>query len=45
MAAVLLSADANEQRRRIRRSALVWMTVAGAFYVGFIVMMLVRATR
>jgi hypothetical protein len=45
MAAALMAADANEQRRRIRRSALVWMTVAAAFYIGFIVMMLVRASR
>jgi predicted nucleic acid-binding Zn ribbon protein len=45
MAAALMAADGNEQRRRIRRSALVWMAVAAAFYVGFIVMMLVRASR
>jgi multidrug resistance efflux pump len=43
MAAVM--ADPREQRRRIRRSALVWMAIAAAFYFGFIVLMLVRARR
>lgn len=38
--------DEPERRRRaVRRTALVCALVAAAFYVGFIVMMLVRATR
>jgi hypothetical protein len=45
MAAGLMTADGEEQRRRVRRSALLWIAVAAAFYIGFIVMMLVRATR
>jgi predicted nucleic acid-binding Zn ribbon protein len=45
MAAELMAVDGDEQRRRVRRSALLWAGIAAAFYVGFIVMMLVRATR
>ena len=37
--------DGGEQRRRVRRSALVWGLVAAAFYLGFIVLTLVRAHR
>jgi hypothetical protein len=35
----------GEQQRRVRRSTLAYALVAAAFYVGFIVLMLVRATR
>jgi hypothetical protein len=35
----------EERRRRVRRSAILFGLVAVGFYVGFIVMMLVRATR
>jgi hypothetical protein len=45
MAVELMADEGGERRRRIRRSALVWIAVAAAFYVGFIVMMLVRASR
>jgi hypothetical protein len=41
MQAAGLAADA-ERRRRVRRSALLWALVAGSFYLGFIVMALVR---
>ena len=34
-----------DQRRRVRRSALVWTLTAVAFYVGFIILTLVRASR
>ncbi len=37
--------EASEQRRRVRRSALLWGLIAAAFYVGFIVMTLVRGSR
>ncbi len=37
--------DAAQRRRRVRRSALLFGLIAAGFYVGFIVMMLVRATR
>ena len=37
--------DEAGRRRRIRRSALVFAAIAAAFYVGFIAMMLVRASR
>ena len=36
---------ACEQRRRLRRSALLWGMIAVAFYVGFIIMTLVRGSR
>ena len=37
--------DRDEQRQRVRRSALVWGLIAAAFYFGFIVLALVRAHR
>jgi hypothetical protein len=37
--------EASEQRRRVRRSALLWGLIAAAFYLGFIVMTLVRGWR
>ena len=37
--------EATEQRRRVRRSALLWGLIAAAFYVGFIVMTLLRGGR
>jgi hypothetical protein len=38
-------AAAEERRRRVRRSALVWSLFAAAFYVGFIILTLVRGTK
>ena len=35
----------SEQRRRVRRSALVCTLIAAAFYLGFIVLALVRAMK
>jgi hypothetical protein len=37
--------EAERHRRAVRRTALVCALVAAAFYFGFIVMMLLRATR
>jgi len=37
--------DATEQKRRIRRSALLYGGIALAFYLGFIVMAVVRSLR
>lgn len=37
--------DENERRRRVRRSAILFAVIAVAFYVGFIVMMLVRGSK
>jgi hypothetical protein len=37
--------DPQGQRRRVRHSALVWGLIALAFYLGFIVLTLVRAHR
>jgi len=34
-----------EQRRRVRRSALLWAAIAAAFYLGFIVLAIMRATK
>ena len=35
----------SEQRRRVRRSALLWGLIAAAFYVAFIVMAVMRGTK
>jgi hypothetical protein len=45
MADAPLAAPDSGQRRRVRRTALVLGAVATAFYVGFIAMMIWRATR
>ena len=37
--------DAGQRRRGVRRSALLLGIVAAVFYVGFIAMMVWRATR
>jgi hypothetical protein len=44
MAAADLQAD-SEQRRRVRRSALLWALIAAAFYLGFIVLAVVRGMK
>jgi predicted nucleic acid-binding Zn ribbon protein len=44
MAATPLEAS-PQQRRRVRRSALLWALIAAAFYVGFIVLAVVRGTK
>jgi hypothetical protein len=44
MAAAGLEANA-EQRRRVRRSALLWGLIAAAFYLGFIVIAVVHGTK
>jgi len=36
---------ATEQRRRVRRSALLWALIAAAFYLGFIIMALLRGAK
>jgi hypothetical protein len=36
---------AERTQRRVRRSALLWALVAGSFYVGFIIMTLVRGWK
>ncbi len=36
---------AEQQRRRVRRSALLWAFVAAVFYLGFIVLALVRGAK
>ena len=35
----------SEQRRRVRRSALLWGLIAAAFYIGFILIAVVRGTK
>jgi hypothetical protein len=37
--------EASAERRRVRRSALLWALVATAFYLGFIVLAVVRDTK
>jgi hypothetical protein len=45
MAADSMTAGDRGQQRRVRRSALLWALVAGSFYVGFIIMTLVRGWK
>ena len=45
MAAVLPATDAPARRRRVRNSAIVWSLIAAGFYLGFIVLILVRAAK
>jgi uncharacterized membrane protein (DUF485 family) len=35
----------SELRRRVRRSALLWTLIAAAFYLGFIVLALLRGMK
>ena len=35
----------EQQRRRVRRSALLWALIAAAFYLGFIVLALLRGAK
>ena len=37
--------DAGQRQRGVRRTALLLGSIAAAFYVGFIAMMIWRATR
>jgi hypothetical protein len=41
----MASEDDSDRRRRVRRTAIILAAVALAFYLGFIVMSLVRASR
>ena len=46
MAAVLAPLDeAARRRRRVRNSAILWALVAGAFYFGFMVLLVVRGSK
>jgi predicted nucleic acid-binding Zn ribbon protein len=45
MAQVSVPSEPSEQRRRVRRSALLWALIAAAFYLGFIVLTLVRGSK
>jgi hypothetical protein len=45
MGAQLMAQEREERQRRVRRSALLWLSVAAAFYFGYIVLTLVRAAR
>jgi predicted nucleic acid-binding Zn ribbon protein len=44
MAAAGMAAS-GEQRRRVRRSALLWALIAAAFYLGFIVLAVTRGMK
>jgi hypothetical protein len=37
--------EASAQRRRVRRSAWAWALIAAAFYLGFIVLAVIRGTK
>ena len=45
MAAANMADADREQRRRLRRSALLWALIAAGFYVGFIILALVRGAK
>ena len=45
MAATGMADADREQRRRLRRSVLLWSLIAAAFYVGFIIFAVVRASK
>ena len=45
MATDSMTAVERMQQRRLRRSALLWALVAASFYVGFIIMALVRGWK
>ena len=37
--------EASAQRRRVRRSAWAWALIAAAFYLGYIVLALLRGMK
>ena len=37
--------EVTAQRRRVRRSALLWALIAAAFYVSFIVLAVIHGTK
>ncbi|HUN73156.1 MAG TPA: hypothetical protein VMU40_01450 [Steroidobacteraceae bacterium] len=41
----MVSEDDSDRRRRVRRTTIILATIALAFYIGFIVMSVVRASR
>jgi hypothetical protein len=43
MAIAEQSMDENARRRRVRRTAILFGLIAAAFYIGFIVMSVIRA--
>ena len=45
MAVTDLEVSGQQRRRRVRRSALLWALIAAAFYLGFILLSLVRAAK
>jgi hypothetical protein len=45
MGPTAVTADEETRRRRVRRSALLWALIAAGFYVGFIVLTLVRGAK
>jgi hypothetical protein len=45
MSSLSVQSGPSEQRRRVRRSALLWALIATAFYLGFIILTLVRASK
>jgi hypothetical protein len=45
MESAAVTADEEARRRRVRRSALLWALIAAGFYVGFILLTLVRGAK
>jgi len=45
MANLPVAEDDGARRRRVRRSALLWASIALAFYLGYIILTLLRGSR
>jgi bacteriorhodopsin len=45
MSAPVTAVDEAQRRRRVRRSVWLWALVAGAFYLAFVAMTLVRGWK
>lgn len=44
-ATAAMTDDERARRRRVRNSAIFWALIAAGFYVGFMVLTLVRGSR
>ncbi len=45
MTTAAMNEDERARRRRVRNSAILWALIAAGFYLGFVVLALVRGWR
>ena len=45
MTTATMNEDERARRRRVRNSAILWALIAAGFYLGFVVLALVRGWR